>query len=440
MTPRLRGRLVLLLLVLGPGGLAACGKKGPPLPPMARIPVPPVKPTALRVGDDVYLSFGVPAANTSGQAPADVTSIEVYAFTGTAPPTGSDPTKGSVKIGSYAVVPPLPPPPPPREGEPAPPPPPPPSAFVQGATVVVREALTAEVLTPTQAPGVTAAPIAVEPEPYHEAVTGPPAPPSDATILKRYYTLVAQGPRGRASTPTPLVSVPLRDGTPPPTGLTLDYTEAAMTLKWTPSPEAHVAPAAPEDKTLLASKPLTPAPGATTYHVFAVPRTEAPPRDAYQLTAPSPITPAPVATAEFSIPGPIEYGVERCFVVRPVDTIAGTVTLGRASEPGCVTPKDTFPPAPPQRLAAIAGVNVINLIWEPNAEPDLAGYIVLRGPAPGDTLQAITPTPIRETTYRDQSVRPGERYVYAVVAVDNANPQNVSGQSNRVEESSRSPQ
>ena len=54
-------------------------------------------------------------------------------------------------------------------------------------------------------------------------------------------------------------------------------------------------------------------------------------------------------------------------------------------------------------------------------------------------LQAITPTPIRETTYRDQSVRPGERYVYAVVAVDNANPQNVSGQSNRVEESSRAP-
>jgi fibronectin type 3 domain-containing protein len=84
-------------------------------------------------------------------------------------------------------------------------------------------------------------------------------------------------------------------------------------------------------------------------------------------------------------------------------------------------------------------VNVINLIWEPNSEPDLAGYIVLRGTAPGDMLQAITPTPIRETTYRDQSVRPGERYVYAVVAVDNANPQNVSGQSNRVEESSRAP-
>jgi hypothetical protein len=64
---------------------------------------------------------------------------------------------------------------------------------------------------------------------------------------------------------------------------------------------------------------------------------------------------------------------------------------------------------------------------------------VLRGAAPGDTLQAITPAPIRDTTYRDESVRPGERYVYAVVAVDTAVPQNVSGQSNRVEEASRVP-
>jgi hypothetical protein len=64
---------------------------------------------------------------------------------------------------------------------------------------------------------------------------------------------------------------------------------------------------------------------------------------------------------------------------------------------------------------------------------------VLRGTAPGGTLQALTPAPIRETTYRDQTATPGVRYVYAVVAVDNATPQNVSGQSNRVEDSSRTP-
>ena len=65
--------------------------------------------------------------------------------------------------------------------------------------------------------------------------------------------------------------------------------------------------------------------------------------------------------------------------MRPVDTVIGTVYMGRASAPACVTPADTFPPAPPKQLAAIAGAGVINLIWEPNSEADLAGYIVLRG-------------------------------------------------------------
>jgi hypothetical protein len=270
-------------------------------------------------------------------------------------------------------------------------------------------------------------------------VSGPLIAPSDATALKRYYFLVAQGSRGRASTPTATVAVPLLDASAPPTDLRLEYTAAAVTLRWSASADARLAPVAAAEAGLLPAKPLLPPPPPTTYHVFAAPRDAAPPGDVYQTTMPAPLTPQPVAAAEFAIPGPVEYGVERCFVVRAVDTIGGVATAGRASEPGCITPRDTFPPAPPQRLAAISGLGVINLIWEPNTDPDLAGYIVLRGTAPGDTLQALTPTPIRETTYRDASVRPGERYVYAVVAVDNATPQNVSGQSNRVEESSRAP-
>ena len=53
------------------------------------------------------------------------------------------------------------------------------------------------------------------------------------------------------------------------------------------------------------------------------------------------------------------------------------------------------------------------------------------------TLAALTPSPVRETTFRDTTVRPGVRYVYAVVAVDTADPQNVSPQSNRAEETAR---
>ena len=52
-------------------------------------------------------------------------------------------------------------------------------------------------------------------------------------------------------------------------------------------------------------------------------------------------------------------------------------------------------------------------------------------------LTAITPTPIKETSYRDITVKPGTRYIYAIVAVDTATPPNTSPQSARVEETAR---
>jgi len=88
-------------------------------------------------------------------------------------------------------------------------------------------------------------------------------------------------------------------------------------------------------------------------------------------------------------------------------------------------------------VAAGGSEGAINLIWEPSTESDLGGYIVLRGPAGGGAMAAITSSPIKETTYRDTAVTRGQRYVYAVVAVDTVTPQNVSVESNRVEETAR---
>jgi hypothetical protein len=67
----------------------------------------------------------------------------------------------------------------------------------------------------------------------------------------------------------------------------------------------------------------------------------------------------------------------------------------------------------------------------------MAGYLVLRGEAPGDTLQPLTPQPIKDTSYRDTTVKPGVRYVYAIVAIDRATPPNRSAPSARVEETAR---
>ena len=128
-------------------------------------------------------------------------------------------------------------------------------------------------------------------------------------------------------------------------------------------------------------------------------------------------------------------GVEQCFVVRTVETLASTMVESEPSARTCITPRDTFPPAAPKALSAVAGPGAINLIWDANTEADLAGYVVLRGEAPGDTLQPLNGEPTRETRYRDATVTPGVHYVYAIVAIDRAG--NRSAASPRVEETAR---
>lgn len=93
-----------------------------------------------------------------------------------------------------------------------------------------------------------------------------------------------------------------------------------------------------------------------------------------------------------------------------------TVTVTRGA--------DTFPPAAPVGLAAVAvqmeGVAPeIDLSWEPNREPDLAGYLVERtDESSGEHPRLLTPVPITAISYRDSAVQPGHTYRYTVRAQD----------------------
>ena len=90
--------------------------------------------------------------------------------------------------------------------------------------------------------------------------------------------------------------------------------------------------------------------------------------------------------------------------------------------------RDTFPPTTPTGLAAIASGNEpahrsIDLSWEPDTDPDLAGYIVYRQPVGSDgaltgTPTRLTPTPIPAPAYSDLTAVPGQTYSYCVTATD----------------------
>lgn len=432
-------RLLLAITVVAAG----CGKKGPPLAPFVRVPAQVAAVTSQRVGDDVYLSFPVPSANVDGQQPADIAAVEVYAVTATRPPATEEQRELATLIATLPVRPILPELPVPANGTPPPALPVPPGVD-RGATAVVREPITAETLLPVELP-IDKPVLEIEPEESGERF-GPLVAPALTDLPRRHYFIVGVSPRGRKSGPSEPVSVPLEPGSSAPGAPQVSHTETALTIAWPPSPDArastflapppvaaNTSPPAPAPLPLLPARSLGFTTEATTYHVYEVAPQDAV-ADPFALTIPAPLTPQPIAAIDHVIKS-VTFGTERCFVVRPVDQVRGTMVIGPASPKTCITPKDTFPPAAPGSLAVIAGAGVINLIWEANTETDLAGYHVLRGEAPGDTLRPITSEPVAATTYRDETVRPGTRYVYAVVAVDRAG--NASPQSNRTEETAR---
>jgi hypothetical protein len=110
--------------------------------------------------------------------------------------------------------------------------------------------------------------------------------------------------------------------------------------------------------------------------------------------------------------------------VRSIDLGGRALEIRSASSPTITAVmRDTFAPAAPAGLAAVPGSGSIDLSWEPNTEPDLAGYIVYRQEVAGDgTLMGeptrLTPSFIPAPAYSDITAQPGQTYSYSVVAVD----------------------
>lgn len=234
------------------------------------------------------------------------------------------------------------------------------------------------------------------------AVTEIPAPAPDYPV--RVYALRGVTRGGRPGPPAQRIAVPLFAIPSAPGSVDVKFDERQFMVSWVP--------------------PIVEGAAALAFNVYS------------GANESVPLNPTPLIAAAYEH-GPVRYGEEQCFAVRTLQSVQNVTIESAPSRPTCVAPTDIFPPAAPQGLQIVAAPEGVSLSWNANTEADLAGYVVLRAEAPGETLQPLTPQPISEPTYRDTAVQSGVRYVYAIVAVDKATPPNTSAQSERQEATAR---
>ena len=407
----LSARIVVIALAVG---TAACGQKGPPLAPLHLVPSAPAGVAVKRVADEARLRFDVPSSNVNGPGPLALDRVEVYAATiapGAGRPSNKELFVAKHRVGTIAIK------PPPVEGEAEPEPAEPDRRPAAGERAAFVESLTGDVLIPafTKMPvtppgdvvtraaakaGVAIAVALMGPAAQASAAALPP-PVGLPTYPVRLYTVRGVTKSGRGGPPSAPMELPLAPPPVAPPAPVAETTESAIVLTWLP--------------------PVTVPPLAFNM---------------YKVGGVDPINTAPLAEPKYERAG-VAFGTEECFVLRAVQKIGAIELESESSAPACITPRDTFPPLAPKGVSVVAGPGLMNLSWDANQESDLAGYLVLRGEVPGDTLQPLTPSPISSTSYEDKTPTPGVRYAYVIVAVDKASPANRSAPSTRVEETAR---
>ena len=375
--------------------LTACGKKGDPLPPLRLVPAPASEIVARRAPTEIQLQFTLPTRNQNGPGPIDLDRVEVYAIT-LAP--GGDPPANRILltkerlVGSVRVK------PAPRDGEEAPPDDPSDTRPRPGDRVTFVDELTPDELVPAKLPAEAKPAVPATADPAAAAPTVP-----EVTYPVRLYAVRGITGSGRAGPPAQRLAVPLVEPPAAPDAVDVKFTEQQYQITWVPLAASGGAP--------------------VTYNIYTG-------DDRTALNH----SPATAAAYEH---GPVRFGEEQCFRIRSVQVIQDVAIESAPSQPACVVARDIFPPAAPSGLQIVAGPDGVSLSWSANSEPDLGGYFVLRGEAPGDTLQPLTKEPVTETSYRDTTVTSGVRYVYVIVAVDKSAPRNTSAQSARQEVTAR---
>ena len=220
--------------------------------------------------------------------------------------------------------------------------------------------------------------------------------PSRLRYAVRYVNAAGQ----RAAFSNFLLIEPAAKIAEPPSNLSYEITESAITLKWDP-PRQNIDGSTPVN--LLG------------YNVYRVTASQTEPGQI-------PVNQAPITTAEYRDRN-FKFGEKYTYVVRSVSlgTLARPVESLNSNSVEAA-PVDIFPPTSPTGLSVAAGPGRLALFFAANPEPDIAGYLIYRSTDPNarKPWTLLTQSLLTRTTFTDENVDPGKTYYYYVLAVDTA--------------------
>jgi fibronectin type 3 domain-containing protein len=388
---KLAGMVMLAATLAAALALAACGKEGPPTPPLRAVPAPTKDLAAHQRGNRVLLSFTYPQTTPGGNALNGVTKVEVYEAVIPPPPPPKAPAKppaktpagttgGSGTKGS----------PPTAAGTPAPGSPA--AAAAPGAPAAalaapealdprqfeslakVRLTLTSKDLGAATFGNLLVADLAL-PEPLPETPEGGPT---------RDYAVRTYGPKGDRSALSNQTLLRAKKPPQPPDGVTVTGQADGILVEWKPVP------------------------GAGGYAIYR--------RAATERFSSKPLAVVRPPEVKY-LDQTARFGQSYIYSVTAVDPKQALVESAIKAEQE-VRYVDRYPPPVPEELVAVAEAGRVRLVWRQSEAPDLAGYIVYRKGAATDEFVRLTAKPIAATSYVDTTVASGQRYDYRVTAID----------------------
>jgi len=377
----------------------SCGKKGPILPPLVKIPKTVEGAALAQIGTEFHLRWRIPTGYLDGSPMDSLSALEIWIFeldkeaeirgedAGESQEATEDKTKEEAKEEAKEVI---------KEEtkeetkeEAQEAEAPPAAAFVPpGPDRMRSEARLLEEVLPDR---------------FGDFQKDPEGAPLEfsyvfsfdrSQIGKKWYgfSFKVRDARGRFSDFSSWVTAEPLNVAIPPRGLKADLGRNRITLTWR-------TPARNLDQTEPA--------GVSGYNIYRSAGDE----DSRRVNA-ARITETTYEDRD------VEFGSTYRYLVRAVTGEAAPFGESADSKPVEVEATDTFAPSAPKDLIAIAGEDFISLSWDRSRERDLASYRVWRRPAGAGEYELLTPEGIKDANYTDTRAREQVRYEYAVTALD----------------------